>query len=673
MTNANTPVAEAAPPKADKPGPAETLRNQLHAHLGAEDSLVKWARSRGQSGCDEETLRAEAIAQFAQYNVPPAEREERLARTVEAWHEGKEDVERDLALAGEAFRDFNERVLARLQHAIEDIDCRGIYNQLAAIAAYRGVLFDHVRTKVRFFNRVGDLVESPLQAFVLKDVDHAFAPLISHAHYANIVAKIEQELRGEDEEAAMATLSGLRKYVREEFEQLVRLYRQTDQLEIVVDMFADQPRLELRDGVGRVTLKPLDLRRAANRFIGEPGQAQRRKELVDRYVTEHFTEFYEFLDLIAAARFATDRRRFFVWLHAQRDWGKGFFVECLRNLGLVMEVSPGEIEKAFAGEPAGVDPLEGRHAWVMFVDEFRRAQSELKQLNHTLVLAPKNKMRTRVQLYMKLFASAESVSSLVGEGVEGQFADRFSLLSPATSDQRLTRLFSTEATGHDYACAITYAIGHYLAARVDEYKALGPRGADARACAVAAAWREQRRLDVNHASLDDVIEEHSDQLKGRIEEWALWQEALARWERELKAASEKARDASEKERDEREREREECLRRKPPPPKFIAATRPLADALERHAKLCFVKASLKVRGRVPAIFLASPEVIVQAYLAVAVDENVRKKVAYRMPAILARLGAGVVDRDSRGRVRCYVSPEDTSGYRASGVAMVRPF
>jgi len=55
-------------------------------------------------------------------------------------------------------------------------------------------------------------------------------------------------------------------------------------------------------------------------------------------------------------------------------------------------------------------------------------KSELKQLQSQITLSPKNQLSCTVEIFAKVFTSAESVGSLVTEnGVEDQFANRMSI------------------------------------------------------------------------------------------------------------------------------------------------------------------------------------------------------------------------------------------------------
>jgi hypothetical protein len=51
-------------------------------------------------------------------------------------------------------------------------------------------------------------------------------------------------------------------------------------------------------------------------------------------------------------------------------------------MGLVVDVSTKEIEKAVEGGPVGLSMADTLRSWILFVDEFKSATSDLKRYNH---------------------------------------------------------------------------------------------------------------------------------------------------------------------------------------------------------------------------------------------------------------------------------------------------
>ena len=177
----------------------------------------------------------------------------------------------------------------------------------------------------------------------------------------------------------------------------------------------------------------------------------------------HFPEFDEFLHLLVMSRFAPDRKNAYLWLWCDSDWGKSFLLNVLDRLGIVVKTSAKEIEAAFEGKPVGRRPVEFKRALVLAVEEFKAVKSELKQLESEMQLAPKNELTATVELFTKLFTSAESVDSLTTDaGVEDQFANRFSLL------RGQGKLNDREAFGRIGSASYFDAILHYTAATLND-------------------------------------------------------------------------------------------------------------------------------------------------------------------------------------------------------------
>lgn len=202
---------------------------------------------------------------------------------------------------------------------------------------------------------------------------------------------------------------------------------QRDSIEWRTDMFASQARMQLSEDKARIVLthKPFDA----------PGTYE--QEIVDDY-KRHFTRFDEFLEFLVMSRFAMDRKKCYLWLLADSDWGKGFLLGVLKGLGLAVETSMKEVESMFEGKPVGRSPEEFKRAFALVVDEFKTVKSELKQLQSEITLSPKHQLTASVEVFAKMFLSAESVGSLVtSHGIEDQFANRMSIFQETGSlDQR---------------------------------------------------------------------------------------------------------------------------------------------------------------------------------------------------------------------------------------------
>lgn len=194
-------------------------------------------------------------------------------------------------------------------------------------------------------------------------------------------------------------------------------HNQRESVEWRCDMFATEARLELLEDKVRIIL--------AHKPFVVCGTYE--KDIIDDYKS-HFSRLDEFLEFLVQSRFALDRKKCYLWLLADSDWGKGFLLGVLSALRISVSTSMKEIEAMFEGRPVGRVPEDFKRAFVLVVDEFKTVKSELKQLQSEITLSPKNQLSASVEVFAKLFLSAESVASLVTEnGVEDQFANRMSI------------------------------------------------------------------------------------------------------------------------------------------------------------------------------------------------------------------------------------------------------
>ncbi|AFC22698.1 putative primase [Vibrio phage vB_VchM-138] len=318
-------------------------------------------------------------------------------------------------------------------------------------------------TKSKLFVLTDDNV---LNMYVEKDmlriVEKYFGTLIDNAeveHYAALIDSMECSKI--DDEKLVKALNGIPHNIITDH---LKMKNQRDKLRSTVDMFAKRPRMEwFSDSVTNVYVwRPL------------PKMKEPDPVIINDY-KQHFPMVDNLLRQIVAARFASDRKKCFTWLKADSDWGKGIFTSVLEELGLLVELSVKETEKAFEGAPMAKDGSLFIHAFVVCFNEFKMVKSELKQIENKLPISPKNQLMQMVDIYHKLFTSAESVDSLVGEaGVEDQFANRFSYIE-GNGSISVRHVFTTEGKFKYYNAVKSY-IANFINTEVNRYIALGKDG-----------------------------------------------------------------------------------------------------------------------------------------------------------------------------------------------------
>lgn len=275
----------------------------------------------------------------------------------------------------------------------------------------------------------------------------------------------------------------------------LKYHNQRESLEWRVDMFAKFSRLELIEDKARIVLthKP---------FIIPPKPAG-YAAIIEDYKA-HFPRFDEFLAFVVWSRFALDRKKSYLWLHATSDWGKGFLTGILKRLGVCVETSMKEVEAMLEGKPVGRSAEDFKRAMVLLIDEFKTVKSELKQLQSEITLSPKNQLSCTVEIFAKVFTSAESVGSLVTDnGVEDQFANRMSVFQEH-GDITRRQLYASVGNAVYFNAVLAYT-AEFLNQGIEHMRRLGRDGAEAEA---------ERKLNgfIKQYGLDTVFERFSDTL-----------------------------------------------------------------------------------------------------------------------------------------------------------------
>lgn len=273
----------------------------------------------------------------------------------------------------------------------------------------------------------------------------------------------------------------------------LKYHNQREGVEWRCDMFASEAKMQLLEDKARVVLahKPFEV-------CG--GYEQ---EVVDDY-KQHFTRFDEFLEFLVQSRFALDRKKCYLWILADSDWGKGFLLGVLNSMRLSVGTSMKEIEAMFEGRPVGRAPEDFKRAFALVVDEFKTVKSELKQLQSEITLSPKNQLTASVEVFAKLFLSAESVASLVTEnGVEDQFANRMSIFEEAGS--LVKRPLYVEVGNPRYFASVLAYSAQTLNGMVAKMQAMGREEAQTH----AERWINEF---IKRNGIDTVYERFSDTL-----------------------------------------------------------------------------------------------------------------------------------------------------------------
>jgi hypothetical protein len=348
--------------------------------------------------------------------------------------------------------------------------------------------------KIGMLNDKDGSIELPTNDALLHGFRDSFGHFFNQLMLIEIIDELSVVLEDKERKALVKHVYSLE---TTPLMQMLKTRKQAKQANVKVDMFTQHGSITTCDGIANITLphRPFIVQ-------NRPSDAIIKQVVADYY--EHFPEFGPFLEMLLHARFSPDRRRAFVWLHANSDFGKGFMTAIFSELGLLFDISSAGIEKAIAGETVGLSPSAITRCWILHVDEFKAASRELKQLNTSMQVSAKYQLQTGVALYVKLFCSAEDVRSLSGGGIETQFNMRFSYVHPGEAALDSRPVFR-DIGKHQYLLAMMAHVADYLNAGVERLVALGKVQSSFTADAKVDEYQSARRLSAEFGDIGSEL------------------------------------------------------------------------------------------------------------------------------------------------------------------------
>lgn len=304
-------------------------------------------------------------------------------------------------------------------------------------------------------------------------------------------------------------LDTIKKAIYKAFQQKIYFHiehnNQRSEIHHSTDIFAQSHSIKFTQGAAILTYKQPEL--------SYQNQTTYRSDVIAEYI-RHFPELMDVINFLVAARFAPDRKQAYLWLHMPSNWGKSFFKSVLDNLNIIADISENEIKDAFKGKPVGLLPTNFIGKFALVVEEFKTVNSEMKQLENILSLAPKGLPACKVDIYAKLFFSAENVSSLTGSaGIEDQFANRFSYItrnaandSPALNENKLFK----ELGSYEYIKHITSYTAECMNKLIQEYKSLEKEKAAKKAIDYLNHFHDKYAIDKYTQRLSKALPEISE-------------------------------------------------------------------------------------------------------------------------------------------------------------------
>lgn len=402
-------------------------------------------------------------------------------------------------------------------------------------------------------------------------------------------------------------------------------YRSATEMSVEIDMFSDTGRMDVCAGALSIVMpfKPF--------HVGVGNAA-----VVADY-KDHFPQFDEVLDALLNARFASDRREAYIWLHAVSDWGKGLLVKIFESLGVATELSVGVINSIINGDTVGLSSNEVMTAWAVFVDEWRGASRELKQLNSRMSITAKYANRVTVPLYLKVFMSAEDVSSLTGEGVEAQFNNRFAYMTTPAARLDDRALFRSVGKVAYIAALVAYSAGR-LNEGVGKMRAMGKLDSSKAADQWLNTFHKAHLLTDSFGSLEDSVGAIVDDIRTLVTTFA----RIPGLRNAREFANTHGIDIG------------------------------MANMLIRSVATLWVTGAYGDQFK--AVVLKHPAAFVRAYLGQhGSDKSTSTKLSYKTSDVVAKLHDHIVPMDNRGRFREYGHGESAliTGTQCHGVVITR--
>lgn len=228
----------------------------------------------------------------------------------------------------------------------------------------------------------------------------------------------------------------------------------------------------------------------------EVGTTEETYETIIEDYKEHFKDLDKFLDWVIACRFTNNRRSSYLHFWVEAGFGKSFLSACFKECGIVTECRYEDFKS-----PSSLSPFELRNSWIILIDEFTIFKKEFKNLTNELIVDAKNQLRTIVDVYAKVFLSAEQSPSFE-DGVDKQITDRVQQIRPETIPLEKREKYINYGNALYLQCVSRY-IYLYLKKEIKKYISLGKIGADKEATKILNEFLEEYRLNTD--ILDDVL------------------------------------------------------------------------------------------------------------------------------------------------------------------------
>ena len=211
---------------------------------------------------------------------------------------------------------------------------------------------------------------------------------------------------------------------------------------------------------------------------------------------QHFKLIDDFLLWIIACRFTNNRRSSYAHLWVTAGFGKSFLSACFKKLGILTECRYEDFKS-----PSSLSPFELRNSWIILIDEFSIFKKEFKNMTNEMIVDAKNQLRTIVEVYAKVFLSAEQSPSFE-DGVDKQITDRVQQIKAEVKPLEKREVYIKYSNTVYLQCVSKY-IYSFISDKVKELISLGKIEADKQSTIALNTFLDKFKLQVEN--LDDVI------------------------------------------------------------------------------------------------------------------------------------------------------------------------
>jgi len=280
------------------------------------------------------------------------------------------------------------------------------------------------------------------------------------------------------------------------------IFNQVSEINYKIDFFNEKTIVKKQKFIGGDKIHIIFNKFSPNEILRKSVLSESEKQEIINDYYNHFPDFDLFLDFVASARFAADRKATYLHLHTRSNWGKSFLMGVFGELGLGYEIRYSDISE---NKPVGINPLEVLNSIVLFLDEFKYFSKEMKKITTEMTIEPKFGFKSKVPVYAKVLLSAEASASFK-EGVDEQILNRVIKLdySDTTKFKKLDeRKVYRKYGGESYFMTIVEFVKNAMTDRINKYIFFGREKAAFAAENKLRDFASKFRLDV--LNLEDEL------------------------------------------------------------------------------------------------------------------------------------------------------------------------